>query len=157
MPPSRRPRTRVLFLGTVLGLALLLTGGYFTSRIWTGSTETGPRSPAATVEVLQSALLSSLDDTPPNRSRVDANAYVVDVASQASEADARLTYQMLQNKYGSVLGDFRPTIKRADFGDWGGYYRVQVGPFSKMEDASRVCTSLKALGGQCVVRADVQQ
>lgn len=75
--------------------------------------------------------------------------YVVQVSSQRSEADAQASYRALQGKYPSVLGSRSASIRRADLGDRGVYYRAMVGPFGSSEDATRLCDSLKAAGGQC--------
>ncbi len=75
--------------------------------------------------------------------------YVVQVSSQRSEADAQASYRALQGKYPSVLGSRSAAIRRADLGDKGVYYRAMVGPFGSSEDATRLCDSLKAAGGQC--------
>jgi len=79
-------------------------------------------------------------------------AYVVQVSSQRSEADAQASYRALQGKFPAVLGSHSPLIKRADLGDKGVYYRAMVGPFGTPEEASQFCGSLKSAGGQCVVQ-----
>ncbi|WP_322517102.1 SPOR domain-containing protein [Rhodopseudomonas palustris] len=81
-----------------------------------------------------------------------AGGYVVQVSSQRSEADAKASYRTLQGKFPSVLGPRSPVIKRADLGSKGVYYRAMVGPFGSSEEASRLCSSLKSAGGQCVVQ-----
>ena len=81
-----------------------------------------------------------------------SGGYVVQVASQRSEADARASFKSLQGKYPSVLGSRSVEIKRADLGTKGTYYRAVVGPFSSSDDASTVCGNLKTAGGQCVVQ-----
>ena len=78
--------------------------------------------------------------------------YLVQVASQKSEADAQASYRALQGKYSAVLGSRTPVIKRADLGDKGVYYRAMVGPFGSPDEASQFCGSLKTAGGQCVVQ-----
>lgn len=79
------------------------------------------------------------------------SAYAVQVTSQRSEAEAQSSYQALQAKYPSVLGNRQATIRRADLGDKGTYYRAQV-PFGSQSEASDFCASLRAAGGQCVVQ-----
>jgi hypothetical protein len=79
------------------------------------------------------------------------SAYSVQVTSQRSEAEAQSSFQALQAKYPSVLGNRQATIRRADLGDKGTYYRAQV-PFGSQGEASEFCASLKAAGGQCVVQ-----
>ena len=44
------------------------------------------------------------------------------------------------------------TIRRADLGDKGVYYRAQIGPFATADQANEFCTSLKSAGGQCIVQ-----
>lgn len=80
-----------------------------------------------------------------------AGAYVVQVASQRSEADAMGSWRALQTKYPNLLGNYRATVKKADLGDKGIYYRAQVGPFASRDQANELCQSLRAQGGDCVV------
>jgi cell division septation protein DedD len=82
----------------------------------------------------------------------EAGGYVVQVSSQRTEADAQASYRALQAKYPAVLGSRRPTIKRADLGEKGIFFRAQVGPFAAAEEAGKMCNSLKAAGGQCIVQ-----
>jgi SPOR domain len=81
-----------------------------------------------------------------------SGGYLVQVSSQRSEADAQASYKALQGKFPSVLGSHAPVIKRADLGEKGVYYRAMVGPFGSPDEASQLCGSLKAAGGQCVVQ-----
>ena len=78
--------------------------------------------------------------------------YMVQVSSQRTEAEAQAWYRALQAKYPAVLGSRRPTIKRADLGEKGIFFRTQVGPFASAEEAGKMCNSLKAAGGQCLVQ-----
>jgi hypothetical protein len=80
------------------------------------------------------------------------DSYVVQVASQHTEADAQASYRALQARYPSVLGSRRATITRVDLGDKGVFYRAEVGPFVTAEEADEMCKSLKAAGGQCLVQ-----
>jgi SPOR domain len=82
----------------------------------------------------------------------EAGGYVVQVSSERTEADAQASYRALQAKYPAVLGSRRPTIKRADLGKKGIFFRTQVGPFAAAEEAGKMCNSLKAAGGQCIVQ-----
>jgi hypothetical protein len=78
--------------------------------------------------------------------------YTVQVSSQRSEAEAQSSFRTLQAKYPNILGGRQPIIRRADLGDKGIYYRAQVGPFATLDQATELCSSLKAAGGQCVVQ-----
>jgi hypothetical protein len=77
--------------------------------------------------------------------------YVVQVSSQRNEADAQASYKALQGKFPAVLGSHAPLIKRADLGEKGIYYRATVGPYDSSDDAKKLCSDLKAAGGQCNV------
>jgi hypothetical protein len=43
-------------------------------------------------------------------------------------------------------------IRRADLGAAGIYYRALVGPFASAEKATRMCSALKAAGGDCIIQ-----
>lgn len=79
-------------------------------------------------------------------------SFLVQVSSQRSEADAQTAYRGIQSKYSSVLGNQPFTVRRADLGAKGVYYRAMVGPFASREEAVQVCVSLKQAGGDCVVQ-----
>jgi cell division protein FtsN len=51
-----------------------------------------------------------------------------------------------------VLGGKQLIIRRADLGTKGTYYRALVAPFASAEEAARMCSSLKAAGGSCLVQ-----
>ena len=88
----------------------------------------------------------------PTRSASVSGNYVVQVASQLSEADAQASFKSLQQKYPSVLGSYQAMIRRVDLGgDKGVRYRAQIGPFGTVDEAKQVCASLKSAGGQCFV------
>jgi cell division protein FtsN len=88
----------------------------------------------------------------PSAPSTTSTGYMVQVSSQRNEADAQASYRVLQGKFPTVLGSRSPTIKRADLGEKGVYYRAMVGPFGSTEEASQFCGSLKSAGGQCVVQ-----
>ena len=81
-----------------------------------------------------------------------AGGYLVQVASQRSEAAAQAAYRALQAKFPAVLGPRSPLIRRADLGDKGVYYRVTIGPFDTQDAADQACADLKTAGGQCIVQ-----
>ncbi len=84
---------------------------------------------------------------------VSSGGYVVQVSSQRNEADAQASYKSLQGKYPNVLGSQSLLVKRVDLGEKGVYYRAFAGPFSSLDQATQVCSSLKAAGGpQCLIQ-----
>ena len=81
-----------------------------------------------------------------------SGGYAVQVASRHNEADAKASLHSLQAKYGQQLGGHQTLIRRVDLGAKGVYYRAMVGPFGNAEEASRMCSRLKAAGGSCFVQ-----
>jgi hypothetical protein len=78
--------------------------------------------------------------------------YGVQVSSQRSEAEAQAAYKALEGKFGSVLNGQPHFVYRIDLGAKGTYYRAMVGPFASNEQASQVCSRLKAAGGSCFIQ-----
>lgn len=76
--------------------------------------------------------------------------YVMQIASQPSEAGARQSYQDLSQKYASIIGSRGVDYQRADIPDRGIFYRVRIPAGSKAESNS-LCTRYKAAGGSCFV------
>ena len=73
----------------------------------------------------------------------------VQIAAQRSEAEAQASLRNAQSRYGSLWGGAQPYIQRADLGQKGIYYRVRV-PASSLQEASSICSSIKANGGDCM-------
>jgi hypothetical protein len=78
--------------------------------------------------------------------------YLVQIASQKSEAEAQASFRAAQAKYGNLIGSMSPIVKRADLGDKGVYYRAMVGPFASQDEAKKLCSNLTVAGGNCVVQ-----
>jgi hypothetical protein len=124
-----------------------------------------PASPVANAPVSLSPQTSAPPATSPMRTASNtpaatpaatmaspAGAYLVQIASQRSEAEAQTSYRSFQTKYPALLGSRSPLIKRADLGEKGIYFRAMVGPFGTSDEASQFCSNLKTAGGQCVVQ-----
>jgi len=84
--------------------------------------------------------------TPP----VLGSGYTVQVTSDRSESSAQAAFRALQAKYPNQLSGRQPIIRRADLGAAGIYYRALVGPFALPEKAAKLCSGLKAAGGDCI-------
>ncbi|MGC2075491.1 MAG: SPOR domain-containing protein [Xanthobacteraceae bacterium] len=78
--------------------------------------------------------------------------YAVQVLSQRNKEGLRSSFRVLQAKYPKLLGGREPTVRRADLGAKGIYYRAMVGPFASAEQANELCSSLKAGGASCIVK-----
>ncbi len=66
--------------------------------------------------------------------------------SATSRMDALKRFADMQQKYGNVLGGKTPDVAEAKLGTKGAYHRLVVGPPGSREQASAVCSQLKALG-----------
>ncbi|MEP9377640.1 SPOR domain-containing protein [Aquabacter sp. CN5-332] len=108
-----------------------------------------PAAPALPPAVQAPAPGAQAAVTPP--AATASGNYVVQVSSQKSEADAMGSWKVLQSRYPQLLGSYKATVRRADLGDKGIYYRAQVGPFATRDDATNLCNSLQAQGGTCIV------
>lgn len=89
---------------------------------------------------------------PPEATSTAGGGYAVQVTSQRSEDEAEAAFRALQAKYPQELGGRRPIVRRADLGAKGVYYRALVGPFASGEQATELCSKLKAAGGSCIIQ-----
>ncbi|MFG1400543.1 SPOR domain-containing protein [Xanthobacter sediminis] len=109
---------------------------------------TATQMPGAPPPMLHAPSASTKIDAPPVSRTGD---FVVQVASQRSEADALGSWKALQTRYPNLLGSYAASVKKADLGDRGIYYRAQVGPFASKDQANELCQALRAQGGDCMV------
>jgi hypothetical protein len=91
-------------------------------------------------------------DTAAVTAPIVASGYAVQVTSERSESRAQAAFRALQAKYPNQLSGHPPIIRRADLGAAGIYYRALVGPFASAEKATKMCSALKATGGDCIVQ-----
>jgi len=80
------------------------------------------------------------------------SGYAVQVTSERSESGAQAAFRALQAKYPNQLSRRQAIIRRADLGAAGIYYRALVGPFASAEKAAKLCSGLKAAGGDCIIQ-----
>jgi hypothetical protein len=81
----------------------------------------------------------------------EAGGFVVQVSAQNSEEEALRSFKTLQTKYPKQLGNREPIISKVDTAT-GTKYRTQFGPFASADQATQACNSLKAAGGECLIR-----
>jgi hypothetical protein len=128
----------------------------------TGPISLDPQEPAAppaprerTAVVAPPATTQSLQPPAPRAPAATegtVSGYSVQLSSQRSEAEAQASYRSLQSKFPDQLSDRSVTIRRVDLGPKGIYYRALVGPFASSDEASQLCSELKAAGGQCLIQ-----
>ena len=78
---------------------------------------------------------------------VDANAYV-QLASLPSEGEARSQVSAMQSRWGNLFGGQSLVVQRAELGSGRVTYRLRL-PANSLQDATRICASIKANGGDC--------
>ena len=81
-----------------------------------------------------------------------SGSYAVQVSSRRSQADAQAALSRMQSRFAGVLGGQQVMVRRVDLGAKGVYYRAMVGPFGNSDQASKLCSQLKAAGGSCFVQ-----
>ena len=78
-------------------------------------------------------------------------AWGVQLIGNASQAAALADFHKLQKNYASVLSSHEPLVLRSSIGRNSYWYRVRVGADTRT-DAERLCSSLRAVGGSCLVQ-----
>ena len=84
-------------------------------------------------------------------SAATGGGYLVQISSQRSEAEAQTALRSLQSKFPNVVGGQPATVRRAELGERGTFYRAMLGPFASREQATQLCGNLKAAGGTCII------
>lgn len=75
----------------------------------------------------------------------------VQLTGSSSEISALASFYQLQKTYRAVLGSRQPLVLRSPAGVNAYWYRVRIGADSR-GDAARLCSSLRAIGGTCLVQ-----
>ncbi len=109
-------------------------------------------TPIAPARTTAPAPAPTRTSAPTHIAPASSGGYAVQIVARHNEADAQASFRSLQAKYPQQLGGKAPLIRRVDLGAKGIYYRAMVGPFGSADEASQVCSRLKAAGGQCIVQ-----
>jgi cell division septation protein DedD len=113
-----------------------------------GGTAEPNRAHLAAAPIASAEATSTPAVTPP----LLGSGYAVQVTSERTESSAQASFRALQAKYPNQLSGRQPTIRRVDLGAAGIYYRALVGPFASAEKAAKLCSGLKAAGGDCIIQ-----
>jgi cell division septation protein DedD len=80
--------------------------------------------------------------------------YVIQVGSKQNQTEALATFADIQQKYPTLVANYRPMVQKADLGAKGVWYRLRIGPIPDKAAASKLCTQLKSQGmPDCLVMA----
>lgn len=108
-------------------------------------------SPNAAPAARTAMRTASVPAAPAAKSAAAGSGSYVQLSSQRSEADAQSAFRGLQAKYPTQLSNRQPVIRKVELGGKGTYYRAMVGPLAGNE-ATELCSGLKAAGGQCLIQ-----
>jgi hypothetical protein len=86
----------------------------------------------------------------PSEPASGGGGYLVSVASNPNESDARAAFRAMQGKYPSVLSSQSPVVARGTGKGGETVYRAGVS-FGTKAEAAQFCKSYEAVGGQCWV------
>jgi hypothetical protein len=81
--------------------------------------------------------------------------WVVQLTGSSSQISALASFYQLQKTYKAVLGSRQPLVARSPAGVNAYWYRVRIGADSR-GDATKLCSSLRAAGGTCLVQPNYQ-
>jgi cell division septation protein DedD len=78
----------------------------------------------------------------------------VQLGAKKNQTEALATFADIQQKYPSLLANYRPMVQPADLGAKGKWYRLRVGPIDNKGAADKLCGQLKSQGlPDCLVIA----
>lgn len=96
------------------------------------------------------ATVASVDSAAPV---VVPTAYVAQLSSLNSEADAKAEFSRVRSAHSAIVGSLTPVITKADLGTRGTIFRLGLGPLLSKDSASKLCAQLIAAGEKdCIVR-----
>ena len=147
---DREPETPVVFDGSLAAPTPMprprdrssLTGAGQAAASAPTSTTTA-NAPASVPLVSLTGEQPAAAPTPP----VNANAYV-QLASLPSEGEARSQVNAMQARWGNLFGGQSLVVQRAELGGGRVTYRLRL-PTGSLQQATQICASIKANGGDC--------
>ena len=90
----------------------------------------------------------------PEAQAAKPSKYVIQVGSKQNQTEALATFADIQQKYPTLVANYRPMVQKADLGAKGVWYRLRIGPIPDKAAASKLCTQLKSQGmPECLVMA----
>jgi SPOR domain len=112
-----------------------------------------PPAPAPAPAKPKPVKTASADAAAPQASATrSAGLFVVQVGSKQNQTEALATFADMQQKYPTLLANYRPMVQKADLGKKGTWYRLRIGPINDKTAAAKLCTQLKSQGlGDCLV------
>ncbi len=76
--------------------------------------------------------------------------YVAQIAALRAQAGTEQAFARLASRAPELFAQAQIDVQRADLGQRGIYYRVRAGYFADLDNASRFCDRIRAMGQDCV-------
>ena len=80
-----------------------------------------------------------------------AGRYFVQLASVRSDGGARKEWVRMQRAHPDLLGDLELSVRSADLGERGVFFRIRTGPFPNRATAQDMCGQIEAVKLGCLV------
>ncbi len=93
-----------------------------------------------TADIIDVASVKKAPD--PSKNKKANTGYKVQLGSYRSEGDASASLKVMKKKFPDIIKDLKDYIEKADLGDKGVYYRLQLSGFKSESDARKVCQKL---------------
>jgi hypothetical protein len=111
--------------------------------------------PPAKPKPVKAAAVAAEDPAPKAAAPKTPSQFVVQVGSKQNQTEALATFADMQQKYPTLLANYRPMVQKADLGAKGVWYRLRIGPIVDKTAASKLCTQLKSQGlNDCLVMTE---
>jgi hypothetical protein len=85
----------------------------------------------------------------PKKATVQPKGHRVQVGSYRSAGDAESSWRSIKKKFPDILSNLNEYIEKADLGEKGVYYRLQLTGFKSEADARKVCQNLTSQKQGC--------
>lgn len=160
-PQPAEPRTQRIAANDANGDAassgvVVTTAQTVDSSSASNADQAGQSSGAQQQPETQIAAISPQPRTPEvTESSGGTGNYFVQIGARNDQEAAIAAFATLQQKYSSVIGNYAPSVRKADLGAKGVWYRLLVGPVESKIEADALCEQLKGAGMKgCFARKD---
>jgi cell division septation protein DedD len=111
-------------------------------------------APAAAQQMAATEPMAAAPAAEPAPAPAAPSKYVVQLGAKKNQTEALATFADIQQKYPTLLANYRPMVQPADLGAKGKWYRLRVGPIDSKGAADKLCGQLKSQGlPDCLVIA----
>jgi cell division protein FtsN len=135
------------------------TGNYGTtaspSAVETNSVNAVPAQNVQAEETQVASISPQAETAPISTGVGGTDNYFVQIGARNDPQAATEAFKKLQQRYAPVIGNYSPSLRKADLGAKGVWYRLWVGPVDNKVEAEALCEQLKQAGMKaCLVRKD---